>query len=761
MRTTLLILSCGLCLLATCNNALRAAGLTSEVKNHQGVPALFVDGKLNTSLTFYGRKPIDVEPFRQAGIFIGDFSVPLGWVGPEKYDFTQTDTVMDEYLKIDPRLMAFPRFGLNPGDWWIKEFPDQISMRPDGTPAGFGAEAHQSFASARYRELAQRALRAFLTHMEKKYGDRIVGYFPGNGIYGEWFSWNTYWEIAPGGQHPTVFGVEDYSPPAQAAFRDWLRIKYRDHVEELRRAWGEPTLTFETASVPSEQTRKRPTHGIFFDPAISRQVPDYFEFYNDLVSDVLIEQCHWTKEFTGHRKVVGAFYGYMWTSYPHLTLNHSGHLGFSKVLRCPDIDFIAGPYTYDNRQLGGANNAQSLPAAIALHGKIYFNEVDSETHLQQRQWRWGDSLRNPRNIEETRGLLTRDFAYAFTGGFGMWYMELHGGTFNDPQIIQLLSQVKAADQKYLAAGKRSNTDIAVVLDEDSYRYFADGESFLSALISAQKSWHLNHLGAPFDSYLLSDLEEPGLRDYKFYLFLNTFRVTPAQRAAIHERLKRNHATAAWVYAPGYIGDEKLSVAGIEALTGIRVAEDSSPGELHVDITGSNHPYTKSLAKGFAYGTDVDVDRITQTYDHRIYLKDPADPGLVRDLPGFSIAPRFVGHDPKATVLGRLAGLNKPGFLVKQQDGWTSVYSSAPVLPAALLRNIARTAGCHIYTDTGDIVYADEDFLALYAVKGGERTIRLPRKARVVDVFDNRTVSARTSSFPLKMEANSARIFSLE
>ncbi len=747
--------------MAAGNAASRVAGLTSEVKLNQGVPALFVDGKLSSLLTFYGRKPVEVEPFLQAGIFIGDFGVPFGWVGPEKYDFTQTDAAMDEYLKTDPRLVAFPRFSMTPGTWWHNEFPSEVTMRPDGSSAGFRGEWCVSFASAKYRELVRGALRAFLTHLEERYGDRIIGYFPGNGIYGEWFSWSTYWEIAPGAPHPKVSSVEDYSPPAQAAFRDWLRSKYRGHVEELRRAWGEPTLTFETASVPSEQTRQRPTHGIFFDPAISAQVPDYFEFYNDLVSDVLIEQAHWTKEFTGRRKVVGAFYGYMWTTYPHLTLNHSGHLGFGKVLRCPDIDFIAGPYTYDNRQLGGANNAQSLPAAIALHGKLYFNEVDTETHLHQRQWRWGDSLRNPTNFDETRGLLTRDFAYALTGGFGMWYMELLGGAYNDPRIIQLLSQVRVADEKYLAAGKRSNTDIAVVLDESSYRYFADGESFLTALISAQKSWQLNQLGAPFDSYLLSDLEEAGLRDYKFYLFLNTFRVTPAQRAAIHQRLKRNHATAVWVYAPGYISDEKLPLAGIEALTGIRVAEDSSAGELHVNITASNHPYTQSLAKGFAYGTDVDVDQIKPTFDHRLYLKDPADPGLERDLPGFSIAPRFFGDDPKATVLGRLAGLDKPGLLVKQQDGWTSVYSSAPILPAALLRNIARVAGCHIYTDTGDIVYANENFLALYAVTGGEKMIRLPREAKVVDVLDNRTVSARTLSFPLKMEANTARILSLE
>ena len=99
------------------------------------------------------------------------------------------------------------------------------------------------------------------------------------------------------------------------------------------------------------------------------------------------------------KKIVGAFYGYLWCNFPNLSVVHSGHLGFAKVLRSPDVDFIASPYTYDNKQIGGPNNSQTLPESVALHGKLYFNEVDTETHLFKRQWRWGDSLRNPENID--------------------------------------------------------------------------------------------------------------------------------------------------------------------------------------------------------------------------------------------------------------------------------------------------------------------------------------------------------------------------
>lgn len=747
-------------LLTTGGCARRSRSLTSEVRLQSGLPALFVDGKLTSSLTYYARSPKDIQPFVKAGIRIADFSLPFGWVGPEKYDFTQTDAVMAEYLKSDPNLLALPRFGVTPGSWWCQEFPNEITRRADGTPAVFHAPCHPSFASATYRELAHRALQAFLRHVEGKYGDRIVGYFPGNGAYGEWFSWNAYWEVKPGAPPPKQFGVEDYSAPAKAAFQRWLKNKYRGRVDDLRRAWGDSTMSLESASVPSEEARTRTTRGIFFDPAVSVQVPDYFEFFNDLVSDVLIEQCRWTKQAIGGRKVVGAFYGYLWTNYPHLSLNHSGHLRFHRVLHTPEIDFIAGPHTYDNRGVGGADTAQTLPDSIALHGKLYFNEVDTETHLRQRQWRWGDSLRNPRTFAETEGLLVRDFAYAFTRSFGMWYMELLGDTYNDPEIIGLLSRLRQVDEKYLAADKRSNADIAVVLDEDSYRYFGDGEVFLTALVSAQKQWELNYIGAPYDTYILPDLEDPALRDYKLYVFLNTFRVSPAQRMAIQQRLKRNHATAVWVYAPGYL-DGTLSVENMHALTGIRLAEDGSAGELHVALTASKHAYTSSLPRGLEYGTDVNVAGIKRYFDHQLYLKDPRDPGLQRDLPGFRVQPRFFGDDAQATVLGQLAGLNRPGLLVKQQDGWTSVYSSAPILPAALLRNIARAAGCHVYTDAGDVVYADRNFLAIYAPNGGRRTVRLPRAATVVDLLGGRTLATGTVEFPLELPANTAKILALE
>ena len=737
-------------------------GLTSRVGPFKGAPALYVNGKLTSQVLAapYIAGPADFTDFTPAGISIFNIYLRFDWTSPETYDFQKINAKMDEYLKLKPDALFIPRILLTPGDWWCTTFPQEITMRDDGSPAGmFGKPCHPSLASGQYRELSHKAMNAFIAYVEGKYGNNILGYQVGNGFGGEWLMFNSFWETRPGQAPPTKFGVEDYSPPARREFRLWLRKKYRSE-DNLRRSWHDDRVTFENSDPPNERERYSTTHGIFFHPAVSMRVPDYFAFFNEMTSDVLLENAAWVKELTHRKKIVGSFYGYLWCNFPNLSVVHTGHLGMERVFSSPDIDFIASPYTYDNKGIGGPNNSQTLPADVQLHGKLYFNEVDTETYLHQRQWRWGNSLHNPQNFEETKALLVRDYAYALTNGFGMWWTDLFGGTYHDDKIIDLLARLKSIDNQYLESDRHSTADIAVVLDESSFTYFGDGEPLFNALLTAQKQWEFAFIGAPWDPYLLSEMGNPSLRDYKLYIFLNTFHVKPEEREAIHRRLQRNGATAIWVYAPGYIQDN-LSVENIRALTGIRVAEADSSGELHVDLSSFNSPYTRGLANPTAYGTDVNVENIKRWYDHQLYLKDPRDPSLQRDLPGFRINPRFWSDDPQALVLGTLAGVNKPGLVVRKINRWTSIYSSAPILPAALLRNIARAAGCQIYSDGGDVVYANREFLGIYSPDGGDRTIHLPQRANVTDLLSDKLLARDASEFPINLPPNTTLLLKLD
>lgn len=740
------------------------SGLTSEVRMLNGVPALYVNGQLTGQTLAAPYRPQEsyFRDFINAGIHIYDIYLRFDWTGPEDYDFSKIDEKMDTYLAIEPNALFLPRILLTPGKWWCEMYPDDITMRDDGTPAGmFGAPCHPSLASEKYRELSYKAMVAFINHVEGKYGDNILGYQPGNGFGGEWLMFNSFWEARPGQPGPEKFGVEDYSPVAREAFRQWLRNKY-GRVGALRKAWNNSEVTFETAEPPGEVARYTSTHGIFFDPAQGMAVPDYFSFFNDITADALLENCKWVKELTGRRKIVGVFYGYLWCNFPNLSVNHTGHLGLRRVFDSDDIDFLASPYTYDNKQIGGPNNSQTLPENALMHGKLYLNEVDTETHLFQRQWRWGNCLNNPTTWEETKALLMRDYGYSMTKGFGLWWTDLHGGNFQDEQIIALLKKLKEIDDSRLEADKRLTADVAVILDEETFKFFGDGEPLFNALLTAQKQWQLGFLGAPWEPYLLTDIGNPAMRDFKVYIFLNTFKVNPAQKKAIHRKLASNGATAIWVYAPGYIRDNGLNINWMSELTGINLAEDNSSGELRVEINGGEHPYVTGLKEGFAYGTDVDVESIIRYYDHQIYLKDPRDPSLVRDLPGFSISPRFYADDPGAVTLGTLKGVERPGLVVKKQkEGWTSVYSSAPILPANLLRNIVRESGGHIYTTGNDVVYAGASSLSIYSPAGGMRMVKLPVPMKVTDLMENRVLADGATEFPVTFEKNSTVLLALD
>ena len=54
------------------------------------------------------------------------------------------------------------------------------------------------------------------------------------------------------------------------------------------------------------------------------------------------------------------------------------------------------------------------------------------------------------------------------------------------------------------------------------------------LIWHQRVINLNRFGAPHDFYLLDDLLEGSLPDYKLYIFLNPFHLNTRRRAALEE-----------------------------------------------------------------------------------------------------------------------------------------------------------------------------------------------------------------------------------
>ena len=65
---------------------------------------------------------------------------------------------------------------------------------------------------------------------------------------------------------------------------------------------------------------------------------------------------------------------------------------------------------------------------------------------------------------------------------------------------------------------------------------------------------------------------------------------------------------------------------------------------------------------------------------------------------------------------------------------------------------------HLFGDTLDIFEANERFLSFHARNAGKKTIRLPRKTTVVDVFNQKVVARDVDSFTFDAPLHSSWLF---
>jgi len=89
-------------------------------------------------------------------------------------------------------------------------------------------------------------------------------------------------------------------------------------------------------------------------------------------------------------------------------------------------------------------------------------------------------------------------------------------------------------------------------------------------------------------------------------------------------------------------------------------------------------------------------------------------------------------------------------------------ATAP-LPRSFLRWLATRACVHLYhDDPEDSLYASRQYLTLAAgARAGPRTLRLPRKATVVDLVSGKTVATNAHAFSVEFKPTEARMFFLK
>lgn len=629
----------------------RAAGVTeARIEAANGVPRLLLDGQVTVPFLFFyntdsgGPEREELLRGQMQVVMAGGchlYSLPLRvprQPGTNDPNFAWPEGLLDRFIAIDPEALFLVRIYPGPAPGW-KLWADF----PVGERAAYadGFRGNASLASDLYLREFERDLRAIVRHFEDSpYGVRIIGYQPG-GPEHEMFA-DQYRERGP-----------DLSPANTRRFRRWLARRYGTD-RALQMAWARPEVTLATAGVPRPEPGRFPMHGgdrpmqVFYRLPAQRDWVDFSAYTNDLAAECIMDWARVIKEETGRRKLSAFFYGYTM----ELPGSFSGHYQVQRVLDCPDVDILAGPWSYADRRGGSPASFMSLVDTIAAHGKLWISEDDSRTNLLERQYldsNWETSFNGPittADLDETLRVIQRNWTAIQTHRAGTWWMDLlAAGAFHHPALGELLKRNMESYAAELVQPTPFQPEIAVIVDERSKEYLrSDWEANSWTMVLLRH--HTGKLDRSVGWYSLADFVAGVVPPCRVYLFANAFAVDDAQQAAILQRLRTEQARAVWVYAPGYLGPEGPDAGRVSALTGLAVEE--SPG-----IQGSTG---EGLLAGLTWGAEAEVQ------------------------------PRLVVRDGRAEVLGRFRD-GEVSAARSRTAGYDSLYVGDMLLSQEVLERL--------------------------------------------------------------------------
>ena len=442
--------------------------MKSEVKNHNGLPSLFVNGEYVPEVAYitYKLDNARYDDFSNAGyklfsVCLNFSEMPINESAPvlvldkgifekEEPDFSIVHKNFDLILKNNPDAYIFPRVNVNLPENWEKAHPDELNDE------GYGERSRASFSSDLWADEVRKKLTLLINYIENsKYKDNVIGYQIAGGNTDEWLP------LDRNGNYSKRF-----------------REKYALHLE---------------------QTNKEDTEA------------NRFLFSSEIVAGRVIEFCTVAKELTGYQKIVGAFYGYS-ISGGHF--RGSCHHALRKVLESDAVDFLCAPVTYSARRKPGTDLFTQVPVdSLRVNNKFYLSENDIRTHNSKfihNHPNYVKSIWLGPDKEKSIDNLKLGFARAFTHGYGMWWFDMWGGWYEDEEYMDIMKQ----SLEIMSEGRDfPDNQVALFIDEKGYtEYSAPSVTAITVCHSMGLS------GVSYDVFEKGDFEKV-FKNYKVILFL--------------------------------------------------------------------------------------------------------------------------------------------------------------------------------------------------------------------------------------------------
>lgn len=441
--------------------------MKAEIKNHNGIPSLFVDGKLVPEMAYITYKLEDncYDDFSKAGfkffsVCLNFSEMPINENAPvlimdkgifenDEPDFSIVDRNFDLILNACPDAYIFPRVNVNPSESWELNHPDELN------DAGYGERRRYCISSDIWADYVKEKLTLLIEYIENsKYKDNVVGYQIAGGNTDEWLPLDN-----------------------NANYGKRFREKYKRHL---------------------------------IDNNLENTEENRFMFASEVVAERITDFCELLKKLTGYNKLSGAFYGYIVGG-----LNRERcHCALDIILKSDAVDFLCAPVVYNFLREPGTDLYTQLPTdSLRLHNKIFLSENDIRTHKSnfihthpnytKPIWLGPDKEKSMENIKLA-------FSRAFTHGYGMWWFDMWGGWYKDKDYMFLMKKMT----EIISRGRdMPDNEIALFIDARGYTKL-DNHSDLPKLFS----YILGLSGVSCDIYEASDFYDV-YKDYELVMFL--------------------------------------------------------------------------------------------------------------------------------------------------------------------------------------------------------------------------------------------------
>ena len=675
-----------------------AVPLKAELRKVNGISAIHINGKAVPALL--QRSAInfrnDTTGYRftggidRAGVRFVETNLYFNrlWLPDGSINTAEVDLYLQSSLFYAPNSYLIVYFNTDAPPWYLKENPGERFISDKGV------KPYISYGSQKYRKDSTAFFRKVIEYMKQQpYFNRVAGIGMDGGDDGQFMQWS--------GNGRTFVG--DYSVPMRDYFHEYLRKKYGT-VEELNNQWQSSYKDFADIAVPSPQRRQGDDTQPILDPVKDADIVDFNLAYSSCVADLICDYAAMIKSATDRTRLVAAYYGKFFSIYGILQW---AELDIERILRNPDFDYLVA-VDYIERPVGRPHELIVPAASYRKHNKLFVDEADIRTYITgAAKWAKTGSL------FEFASQARKMFMKSRVNGMGLHWYDIYGGMFENSALWRTIGNI----QNIAAVDPVSPVvpaEIALIADEKSYAYctYAKRLRFKPRQDSA-----FGFLGAPYDVWFLSDLGKPGFPEYKMYVFLNALAPTAEQRQAIND-LKRDGKLLVFLHNSGYINGRSKSVENVSDLTGIKMAESGA------------------LQMVMRFDPAVDGGTLFQKVEKILHANcGNADTAAV-------------AVDPDAEKFGSFLNnsVYKP-MAYKKFKNWRSFYSTVGLLPLDLWRELARSAGVHLYVDNDPdcIVYIGSELLGIHSANGGRKVLKFPGKRTFIEAVTGEVLAVNTDA----------------